>query len=178
VYDSMEVAACRRRAVCAFCRRGGGGRGAGRGVGVGAACRVARLARCRLRSACHWFIMVAWRRRTWSWTWCRGWCSLSSGTARTLPLAFRVPLVLNGGVAAAYVELDVVEGVVLLVEWDGVQVAACARRAAGTFCRSDGGRRCCGRRAGRGGGGGAACHAGRRARWRLRGASTLCFLFV
>jgi len=42
-------------------------------------------------------------------------------------------LVLNGGVAAADVELDVVEGVVRLVERAGVQVAACARRAAVLF---------------------------------------------
>ena len=58
---------------------------------------------------------------------------MSCGTARTLPLAFRVPFVLNGGVAAADVELDVVEGRVRLVERDGVQVAACARRAAVLF---------------------------------------------
>jgi len=116
VWHGMQVAACRRRAVCTFCRRGGGGRGAGRGVGVGAACRVARLARCRLRSVCHWFLMVAWLRRTWSWTWWRGWCGLSRGTVCKLPHARGVQLVLIVGVTAADVAADdEVAGVLRLV---------------------------------------------------------------
>jgi len=125
----MQVAACRRRAICAFSRRGGGGRGTRRGTGGGAVCRVARLARNCLRSAWHWFLVVAWLRRTWSWTWWRVWCGIPSGTVCKLPHARGVQLVLFVGVTAADVaaedELDVVAGVVRLVVYDGVHVAAC-----------------------------------------------------
>ena len=129
---------------------------------------------------------------------------MSCTTACTLLLAWGVQLVLLVGVALADVELDAVAGVVQLVIWDGVRVtvawgvqlvlfvdlamakvvglvvydgvhvAACVGCAAGASCRCGFGRR----GARRGGGGGAACRAGRRARCRLRGACSWCFLSV
>ena len=75
-------------------------------------------------------------------------------------------------VAEADVELDVVAQVMGLVVYDGVQIDACVGCAAGASCLCG-----CGRRgAGRGGGGGAACRVGWRARCRLRGLCSLCFL--
>jgi len=57
---------------------------------------------------------------------------LSCCTACTLRLAFGVPLVHNGGVAAADVELDVGSGLVQLVVWHSSHAAACVPRAIGS----------------------------------------------
>ena len=54
---------------------------------------------------------------------------MSCGTVCKMPLASGGPLVLFVGVAVAEVELDVVVWVVRFVVRDGVQDAACERRA-------------------------------------------------
>jgi len=64
---------------------------------------------------------------------------------------FGVPLALFVGVTVVNVEVDTVAGVVRFVPRDSVQVAACACRASGAFCRHGVG----GRGNGHGGGGGA-----------------------
>jgi len=107
-------------------------------------------------------------RRSWSWTRWRGRCSMSCRTVRKFFLAWGVQLVHLVGVvvaeAAADDKLEAVAGVVRLVVWDGVQVAACVRRAAA------GSRR-------RGGiGGGAVRRVGWRACRRLREACSWWFL--
>jgi len=74
-----------------------------------------------------------------------------------LLLARGVNFVLPGSVAVADEDVDMVAGVVRFVSRDGVQVAACAWRAAGAVCRRRGG----GRGGGHGGGGGAVCRVER-----------------
>jgi len=92
--------------------------------------------------------------------------------ACTLLLAWGVQLVLLAVVAEVDVKLEVVAEVMGLVVYDGVHVAACVGRALCASCRC-----CCDRRgAGRCVVGGAACHVGRRARWRLRGVCSWCSL--
>ena len=104
---------------------------------------------------------------------------MSRVTECKLPLACGVQLVLVVGVTAADVaadeQLDVGEGVVRFVVWDGAHVAARVGRAAGAYRQSDGRGRRSGRKAGRCGGGGAAYRVGRRARCCLRGACGLWF---
>jgi len=90
-----------------------------------------------------------------------------------MPLAGGIQLVLIGGVAAADMEVDVAAEAVRLVMSDVVQLAACVRRAAGSYRRSDGGGRYGGRGAGHGGGGCAVCEAGRLAGWHMCRASSL-----
>jgi len=72
------------------------------------------------------------------------WCGLSCGTVRKLPLAWGAQLVLIVGVTSADVaadaELAAVVGVMRLIVWDGVHVAACVGRAVCSFCRPGGGR--------------------------------------
>jgi len=58
---------------------------------------------------------------------------LFRGTVCKLRLVFVLQLVLFVGVAVADMEVDVVAGVVRFVPRDSVQVAACARRAAGAI---------------------------------------------
>jgi len=60
---------------------------------------------------------------------------LISGAASKSPPVCTVQFVLFVGVAVVDVELDVVAGAVLFVVRVGLQVAACARRAAGASCR-------------------------------------------
>ena len=99
---------------------------------------------------------------------------------RKLPLACGVQLVLVVGVTAAVVaadeQLDVGEGVVRFVVWDGAHIAARVGRAAGAYRRSESHGHRGGRGAERCGGGGAAYRVRRRARCCLRGARGLCFL--
>jgi len=118
--------------------------------------------------ACSLRFLSASLRRSWSWTRWRGRCSMSCGTVRKLYLAWGVQLVHLVGVvvaeAAAVDELEAVAGVVRLVVWDGVHVAACVGRAAGGSCRRGGG------------GGGAVRHVGRRACRRSREACSWWFL--
>jgi len=68
---------------------------------------------------------------------------MSCGIVLKLYLAWGVQLVHLVGVvvaeAAAVDELEAVAGVVRLVVWDGVHVAACVGRAAGGSCRRGGG---------------------------------------
>ena len=65
------------------------------------------------------------------------WCGLSCGTVRKLPLAWGAQLVLIVGVTSADVaadaELAAVVGVMRLIVWDGVHVAACVGRAVCVF---------------------------------------------
>jgi len=72
------------------------------------------------------------------------WCGLSRETVCELPLVFVVQLVLIVEVTAADVaadaELAAVVGVVRLIVWDGVHVAACVGRAAADYCRTGSGR--------------------------------------
>ena len=112
VRDGLQVSACVRRAPGRSCRRGGGADGAVR--------RVGRRASSRLREACSWWFLSAWR-----W---RGWCGSTCGTACMLPLAWGVHCVLLVGVAVA--------GVVRFDAWDGVHVAACVGHAVCASCRS------------------------------------------
>ena len=103
---------------------------------------------------------------------------MSRGTGCKLPLACGVQLELFVGVTAADVaadeQLDFGDGVAWFVVWDGAQVAACVRRAAGACRRSDG-RGCRGgRAAGLGGWSGAGCRVGRCASFRSRGARSWC----
>ena len=69
---------------------------------------------------------------------------MSRGTVCKSPLVFVVQLVLIVEVTAADVaadaELAAVVGVVRLIVWDGVHVAACVGRAVFFFCRPVGGR--------------------------------------
>ena len=60
---------------------------------------------------------------------------MSCGTVCTMPRASGVQLVLIVGKAVADMELDVASGVVRFVVRDGVQDAACERRAAGAVSR-------------------------------------------
>jgi len=61
--------------------------------------------------------------------------SLISGASSKSPPVCTVQFVLFVGVAVVDVELDVVAGAVRFVVRDGLQVVACARRAAGASCR-------------------------------------------
>jgi len=135
VWDCVHVAACVRRAVCAFRRRGGGGRASGRGGGGGAVRRLGRRACCRLRGACSLCFLSAWLWLTGSWTWWRGGCGLFRGTSCKMPLAWGVELVLPVGVAAADVELEMVAVVVRFVVRDRSQVASCVGRSPTFYCR-------------------------------------------
>jgi len=124
MWEGVHVAAFVGCAAGAFCRPGDGG--------GEAACHVRRRARCRLHGMCSWCFLPAWLWRTWSWARRRGWCGLKCGTSCSLALAWRVQLVLLAGVAEADVGLDVVAKVMGLVVYDGVHVAACVGRAAGS----------------------------------------------
>jgi len=79
--DVLQDAACVVRAVCASCLRGGGGRGAGHGCKGGAVRRAGPLAGFLLRRAYTDVFLSAWLRRSWRWTWWRGWCGVARGTA-------------------------------------------------------------------------------------------------
>jgi len=183
--DGVQVVACVCRAAGAYRRSDGRGRRGERAAGLGGwsgvVCLAGRCASCHLCLSRSWCLSLkgrsrTLRRRTKSWTRWRLWCGLSCGTVRKFPLAWGVQLLIIFGVAVADVELDVaVAGVVRFVAWDGAQVAAGVRHAAGACRRSDGRGRCGGRGAGRGGGSGAAYRVGRRARCRLRGTCSLCF---
>jgi len=89
---------------------------------------VERCASCGLCLACRWCFLSAWRWRTWKCTSWWGWCGLSCGAFRKLPLAWGVQAVHTVGVVAADVaadeELHAVVRVVRFVAWDGAQVAA------------------------------------------------------
>ena len=124
VREGGQASAGERRGACAVCRHGRSGRGAGSGGGGACSvCPAGRCAKCRSRLEGRLCCLSAWPWRKWSWTWWRGWCGLSCGTACKMPLASGVQILLLVGLAVA--------GLVQFVPSDGVRGLSCARRAAG-----------------------------------------------